>query len=376
MGSDLSKNATTNAAGQVTFSLPEQAFRVRSDYLGKQYFSDYFIWQDAQVNIHEGIANVFVNSAGQASGGVKVYVFSSNDTYLGVSGTTNTSGIVQFRLPADSYKFRADYQGSQFWMSAGIAQDVTTNVNLNTGGGQFTLGVDNGQTPLVGVKAYVFSPSGTYLGMTSTTNASGQVSFALARGSYKFRVDHQGYQFWSDVYTIPTSPSGILSIPHRKVTISVQGWFDTHQPMPGIRVYLFAPSGSYLGTYLTTTSDGTVVFTLPDKQYKVRCDYLGLQFFSDVFEWQDTAVTIHEGLARILVNRSGVPQSGAKVYLFSAGGSYLGLSKTTDAYGAAEFILPAYSFKFRIDQGSLQKWTPLVQIPDGDDLDVGVDLNQ
>ncbi len=376
MGSDLSKNVTTNAAGQVTFSLPEQAFRVRSDYLGKQYFSDYFIWQDAQVNIYEGIANVFVNSAGQASGGVKVYVFSPTDTYLGVSGTTNTSGIVQFRLPADSYKFRADYQGSQFWMSAGIAQDVITNVNLNTGGGQFTLSVDNGQTPLVGVKAYVFSPSGTYLGMTSTTNASGQESFALARGSYKFRVDHQGYQFWSDVYTIPTSPSGILSIPHRNVTISVQGWFDTHQPMPGIRVYLFTQSGTYLGTYLTTAADGTVVFTLPDKQYKVRCDYLGLQFWSDVFEWQDTTVTIHEGLARILVNRSGVPQSGAKVYLFSAGGSYLGLSKTTDAYGETEFILPAYSFKFRIDQGSLQKWTPLVQIPDGDDLDVGVDLNQ
>jgi hypothetical protein len=96
MGSDLSKNATTNTAGQVTFTLPEQAFRVRCDYLGKQYFSDYFIWQDAQVNIHEGTANVFVNSAGQATGGVTVYVFSPTDTYLGVSGTTNTSGIVQF----------------------------------------------------------------------------------------------------------------------------------------------------------------------------------------------------------------------------------------------------------------------------------------
>jgi hypothetical protein len=72
--------------------------------------------------------------AGQDVPSVPVYVFNSANSYLGISGTTDVTGAVEFRLPAGSYKFRADYQGGQYWATATINQDVVNTVELSTGG--------------------------------------------------------------------------------------------------------------------------------------------------------------------------------------------------------------------------------------------------
>lgn len=376
LGGYLSVSARTDSNGQIKFSLPQITCMVRADYLGKQYFSDSFTWQDAVITIPEGIARVFVSMAGQALSSRPVYVYSAANSYIGVQGTTNSQGIVEFRLPADTYNFRADYQGSQFWASAGIEQDVVNNVTVSAGGGTFTLSVDSGQSPLTGAKIYVFSPSGSYLGTYSTTNTQGQASFALSSGRYKFRVDYLGYQFWSDIYDVPAVLSGVLSIPHQNVVITVEEYYDEPTPKQGIRVYLFTPAGSYLSSYLTTGAGGTVTFRLPNKPYKVRCDYLGQQFWSEEFQFRNATVTIDSGLMSIFVSKSGAMQSGARVYLFSEGNSYLGLYKTTDIDGIADFVLPNRSFKFRIDYAGQQKWTPVFTVLEGQDQDVEVNLDE
>ena len=339
-GSYLSLNATTDGNGRAAFSLPQQPYKVRADYLGQQFWSDLFTWTDQTILIPEGTAQVHVTMAGQDIQGVPVYVYNSAGTYLGLTGTTNASGIVDFRLPAGAYKFRADYQGGQYWVTAGINQDVANTVELSTGGGQFTLTIDRGSEPLAGVRTYAFSPAGTYLGMYRDSNANGQASFNLSSGSYKFRVDYLGYQFWSDVFTVPDILSGALSIPHQNVTITVEGVYQGSQPIAGVNVYLFTPSGSYLGKMQATNSSGQVSFSLPDKGYKVRADYLGAQFWSDVFQFQDATVTIRRGVAQIIATKSGNPVSGAVVYLFSGSGSYLGLTAVTSAEGKVEFLLP------------------------------------
>lgn len=374
-GAYLSLSASTDANGETIFNLPQKAYKVRADYLGQQFWSSEFTWQDAAITISEGIARVQVIRSGQGVEKVPVYVFSAEDTYLNLNRTTAADGTAEFRLPAGTYKFRADYQGDQFWTTAGISADVTNPVQIDTGGGQFMLSVDTGSGPLAGVNVYVFNTSGAYLGIYGTTNTDGQVSFDLADGTYRFRVDHLGYQFWTDDYQVPDSLSAVFTIGHQDVVIHVTVDYPSPAPLSGVKVYLFSASGSYLSRQCTTDADGQVVFHLPDKPYKVRVDYLGQQFWSDVFQFQDTTVAIHRGMANIHVQRSGMDVIAAKVYLFSASGSYLGWYEVTDNAGNAQFALPDRSFKFRVDDDSSQYWSDGIVITPGASHPIEMDLD-
>ena len=363
-GSYLSQYQVTDENGQVTFNLPEQVYKVRADYLGQQFWSGEFTWQDTTVEVPMADADITVTSSDSELEGVKVYVFSVSGSYLGISGTTDSVGKVAFRLPAGTYKFRADYKGSQYWSGEETLQaDQVNSVSIFTGGGAFTFTVLRGESdPLVGVKCYVFSEGGAYLGIHSTTDENGQVVFDLSEGRYKFRTDYLGYQFWSDIYDVPNTLSDVFTIPHQEVTITVAGIYGTSEPIEGVKVYLFTPSGSYLGQYQLTNVNGQVILYLPNQPYKVRVDYLGQQFWSDDFQFQDTTVIINEGLADVHVHRAGVDIEGVRVYLFSEGGSYLGQYETTDVAGEVEFRLPDRSYKFRVDEGGSQYWSPVIEI--------------
>ena len=202
------------------------------------------------------------------------------------------------------------------------------------------------------------------------------MSFDLSDGEYKFRADYLGYQFWSEIFTIPTTLSATLSIPHQDVVITVENLYGTaSDPVPGIPVYLFKPPSSYLGKFATTDSNGQVVFSLPERSYKVRADYLGYQFWSGEFTRSNTNVTIENGIARIHVHRSGSPVVGARVYLFKGSGGYLGRYEDTDGEGIAEFDLPDRQYKFRADWEGAQYWTDSVTIVPHQINEIDMDLD-
>ena len=150
------------------------------------------------------------------------------------------------------------------------------------------------------------------------------------------------------------------------------GWL----PVSGIRVYLFTPSGAYLGRHQTTDSDGQVTFSLPDQSYRVRVDYLGHRFWSEDFRSQDSTVTIQRGLIDVHARRSGAVVAGVRIYLFHEDGSYLGWNETSNVSGNAEFILPDRNFKFRLDENGVQYWSPLIQVHGGEESIVEVDMDQ
>ncbi|MCD4715198.1 MAG: carboxypeptidase-like regulatory domain-containing protein, partial [Desulfobacterales bacterium] len=224
-GSYLSQYQVTDASGHVTFNLPEQPYKIRADYLGQQFWSAEFTWQYTTVDIPMADAEITVTGSGQPLEGIKVYAFSSSGSYLSLNDTTDVNGRATFRLPVGTYKFRADYQGSQYWRGEEtLISDQVNPVEISTGGGTFTLTVLKGAAnPLVGANCYVFSEAGSYLGMSATTDGIGQVTFALADGTYKFRVDYFGYNFWTMVYTVPTRLSDDFIIAHQDVVITVEG---------------------------------------------------------------------------------------------------------------------------------------------------------
>jgi hypothetical protein len=366
-GSYVGQRLVTDSSGKVLFDTPDRLYKVRADYLGRPFWSQEFIQNNMTIDIPMADAEVSVTGAGFPREGVEVYMFSRSGSYLGVHGRTTDQGKVMFRLPEGFYKFRVDYQAGQHWSNEETLTAHQVNpVIVSVGGGVFVFkALESASEPLFGAKCYVFTEGGSYLGMLGATDISGQVSFDLADGAYKVRVDHMGYQFWSDVFHVPLVFSGSATIPHADVVITVQGLYQSPEPLEGLKVYLFNPSGSYLGKYLITDSLGQAVFHLPHQPYTVRVDYLGRQFWSDPFTAQDTSVPIPRGLAQIHVTRAGANLAGAKVYLFSEGGSYLGWYRVTDSDGVCEFIIPSGPCKFRVDEGGSQYWTPVSDVAAG-----------
>jgi RHS repeat-associated protein len=147
-------------------------------------------------------------------------------------------------------------------------------------------------------------------------------------------------------------------------------------PLGNIRVYLFTPGGSYLSRYADTTAQGEVVFSLPDKSYKVRADYLGSQYWSQVFTWQDQNVNINHGKVDLHVTWIGEDVMNAPAYLFTDTGSYLGKSLKTDGYGHAIFEIPAKPYKFRVDYSGKQYWRDVTSVIADEEMDVDLALDQ
>ena len=85
----------------------------------------------------------------------------------------------------------------------------------------------------------VFTGTGTYTGVSGTTDAEGAVSFDLSPGSYKFRSRVLVTNFYSDVVTIPDTLSLTHTIPHADVTVTVQKTYAAQTtPLPATKVML------------------------------------------------------------------------------------------------------------------------------------------
>jgi len=146
------------------------------------------------------------------------------------------------------------------------------------------------------------------------------------------------------------------------VLSSYQG---TYSGMAGVNTYLYTGAGTYMGKTLATDVSGIVTYDLPEREYKVRGDYLGYQWWSNAFTWTASDVVIPEGEVTITVTDSGIPVDGANVYVYTSGGTYMSLYATTDAPGEVSFLLPAdggnstnyNGYKFRADYSGTQTYS-------------------
>ncbi len=362
------KYAVTDSEGHGAFTpdaFTAGTYKFRVDYLGHQFWSEPVTLPDTlrpEMVIPVETAQVHISTANGPAGDVKVYLFSETGSYLGAYQKADADGLVTFELPEGvMFKFRADILGSQYWSSpTAVEAGATNNIALETGGGlmQVILQKEPGH-PIPGVKLYLFSETGSYLGKYGISDQPGQVAFAVPEAVYKVRADYLGYQFWTDPVFITTDTTIEHTVPHKDVTVSVRGVFqEASDPIAGIKVYLFNETNAYLGSCQITDASGTVSFSLPEaRSYKVRADYLGAQFWSETFIGQDAAVNIAMADCHVTVTGSGLPQENVKVYLFSETGAYLGRYQTTDENGQVFFRIPEGRYKFRADYQSSQYWS-------------------
>src|SRR5690606_35792404 len=96
-----------------------------------------------------------------------------------------------------------------------------------------------------GKPVYVFNES-TYTGYNATTDINGQVAITLPQGSYRFRVDIDGTQFWSATEnhcTIGECDNLLMTIPTPTMVFVVD---SNGTPQADVPVYAFI-NGEYTG---------------------------------------------------------------------------------------------------------------------------------
>lgn len=231
--------------------------------------------------------------------------------------------------------------------------------------GQVTIAVRNSHgIPQHDLPVYAFDGA-SYTGFNATTNSSGQATLTLPEGSYRFRSDKNGLQYWSSTEnscTIPGCSNAAITVPvFGDVTITVASSRGTAQS--GLPVYAFDGT-TYTGFSSTTDSSGQATLTLPEGNYRFRSDKNNLQYWSSaenactVPSCTTSAVSIPVfGDVTITVTSSGVtPQSGLPVYVFD-GATYTGFNATTNSSGQATLTLPEGNYRFRSDKNALQYWS-------------------
>ena len=373
-GSYLGISLRTNATGYAAFSLTAGGYKFRVDYGGARSWSETFGAADGQIiTIYIGgkvYAHVVFGPDDLPLNNVRVYMFTASGSYTGRSGRTNTTGYVLFNpVQSDTYfKFRVDYAGGQEWSSEFNGAAAVTIVDINIGAEAYAHVIygQEGQ-PLNNVRVYLFTASGSYSGISARTNSTGYAQFngVLKSTNYKFRVDYAGGQFWSEIFNGSTG-FVVVDVNIGGTVYAFVNYGPTNEPLSNVRVYLFTAGGSYSGISARTNSTGYAQFdgVLATTTYKFRVDYAGGQFWSVEFDGSvdDFVVNINIGgivYAHVVYGPDDDPLNNVRVYLFTATGSYSGISARTNTTGYAQFngVLGNTQYKFRVDYAAGQFWS-------------------
>jgi ribosomal protein S11 len=358
---------TTDSNGQAVFTLPAGNYRFRADRNGTQFWSGASNHcavpgcTAAAVTVTNLLTVSVQDTGGQPEAGVRVYAF-TDSTYTGYSATTDAGGQAVLTLPQGSYRFRADFNGTQFWSGTGNHCIVPgcVGASITVTGPVVVTVLDTDGVARAGIRVYAFTGT-TYTGYGGTTDAGGQAVFTLPQGSYRFRADLNGAQFWSDAQNhcaIPGCDSALVTV---TIPVIVTVLDTSGAPRAGIRVYAFNGS-TYTGYSGTTDASGQAVFTLLQGSYRFRADFNGTQFWSSANNHcslpgcTSATVTVTSPLIITIQDTDGVAQPGLSVYAFN-GPTYTGYSKITDANGQASFTLPAGNYRFRADRNGTQFWS-------------------
>ena len=342
----------TDVSGQVAFTLPEGSYRFRV-YCDRAYWWSQVTASPGSTIIDIPAATVVtVTTAEGPLQGSWVYAYTAEGAYAGCSRLTDASGQASLTLPQGSYRFRAYYDGA-YWWSPVTTSPGSTIIDIPAA---TVVTITTAEGPLGGCWVYGYTAEGAYAGCSRLTDASGQASFTLSEGSYKFRIYYDRGYWWSQVITSPGS--AIIDIPAATlVTVTVAG-----APLQGSWVYAYTADGAYAGCSRLTDASGRASFTLPDGSYKFRAYCDGAYWWSPAITCGGSTTIDIPSATVVAVTASGTPLQGSWVYAYTAEGRYAGYG-ATDASGQASFTLPAGSYRFRVYYDGAYRWSQVVASP-------------
>ena len=189
----------TDASGQASFTLSpgDYSFRV---YYGGSYWWSQTVTSPGNTTIDiPAPTTVVVTVDGNPLASCWIYAYAAEGDYV-KSQTADAAGEASFTLPPGDYKFRVYYGGS-YWWSQTVTSPGSATIDIPA---PTAVTVTVGSDPLGYCWVYAYTVDGAYAG-GRRADASGQASFTLAEGDYRFRVYYNGSYWWSQVVSTPCS---------------------------------------------------------------------------------------------------------------------------------------------------------------------------
>jgi hypothetical protein len=360
-------NATTDAQGQVTFTLPEGSYRFRVLKNGRFFYSGPANHctipgcTEAGITVDNTVMVTVLDSLGNPDGGLSVRAY-DGDTYMGIAATTNAQGQAFLALPEGSYRFRVAKNGTAFW--SGTSNHCTvigcTEARITTTVPVVITVLDTDGQPDIGLTVQAYDGS-TYVSYSGTSNGLGQVSFTMPEGNYRFRAVKNGVAFWSGTSnhcSVPgcTSAAITTTIPVTVTVLNLSG-----QPEAGLSVQVFDDS-TYAGYSATTNAQGQVTFTMTGGSYRFRTMKNGRFFWSggsnhcSIPGCTTAGITVDNTVVVTVLDTGGNPEAGLSVRAYD-GDTYMGIAAYTNSQGQAALALPAGNFRFRVAKNGTAFWS-------------------
>lgn len=363
----MNVSGTTDASGIAVLMMPAGSYRFRIDKNGTQFFTNASnhcttpACTEVDHEIPENVSVTVTNPAGSPEAGLTVYAFDGT-TYTNKSALTNAAGIAIFTLVPGNYRFRIDKDGTQFFTAAAnhcaapgctaVAYEVPANITVSV--------TSSAGGPDAGLTVYAFNGA-AYTNKSAVTDAAGQATFTLVPGSYRFRIDKNGTQFFTDENNHCTAPGCTAVAYELPANITVSLTNSAGGPEAGLTVYAFNGT-TYTNKSAVTNSAGEANFTLLPGNYRFRIDKSGTQFFTAANNHCEvpgcTAVTydVPANITVTVTSSAGGPEPGLKVYAYD-GSTYTNKSAVTDDLGQATFTLLPGNYRFRVDKNGTQFFT-------------------
>jgi hypothetical protein len=282
---------------------------------------------------------------------IALTLFTANGAEVGVSTVTDDNGQAVFHLPEQEYKVRADYLDQQYWSDVFVWTD--TDINIETGTAVVT--ATSRDEPLKDVTVTACSSTGTAFDITDNTKGTGEAFFTLPAGTYLFKVDYQGHQYWSGAVEIIAYQQSEVFIDAGGGTFPLTLATDSGEPLSNASTSLYSAAGVNLGESASTDKNGEVSYELADGEYRIRIDYLGYEYWTEVISVPELTaldhVIAHQDVlvtANLVYQNDLEPLKNAQVSLFTPEGEDLKAREKIDQDYNASFSLPERAYQARL----------------------------
>lgn len=169
--------------------------------------------------------------------------------------------------------------------SPGQAEGAEGSFEAVTDDGMLDLAVTCNGVEISGAPVDLFTDTGTYLDVSRVTGSDGHAQFQVPVKAYRFRVEYNGTQYWTEVITPIAHQSLAVEVPLEKLALmptndplcermdwsiepEVSAYVSQSPPQQGLQV---ASTGSLIGIL----SQGVIAQTPQTKVYYFITDHLG-----------------------------------------------------------------------------------------------------
>lgn len=368
-------SAETDAAGLVAFDLPAGEYEAEIFWLGHSLWSeDVYLSADARMEIllpHQTLS-VWLGARYQekntALAGLPVQLFTDRGEPVGLTQETDGEGYAVFEVPEQPYVAMITHRGQTFASDIFIWEDSRILIPM----AEVRVRVQAAGQPLSNVGISLFDEADQSLDLVFHTDGGGESRIRLPEGRYRFRADYLGNAFWSGIEPLVADSMHTvhLSIGNEPFVFKVEK--AEGEPIAGVLCRLFDIRDEDLGISVSTDAEGMARMDLPHGRYRIRTDYLGHAFWSEVLEipaMEAASLRIpHIPVdVRVFTLEAGtkkVPAGNVRVQLHGDDERYLELYQATDGDGLARFLLPAGGrYRFQANILTRPYWSPLLEVP-------------